>query len=258
MKKLISGLLITAMLCTMVSCGGKKSDTPADKVADSSAEANADAPAEEATEAPTSSAEAGSQLSDLEPLAVAETGDAYLAIADSAFKKQYWGNDDIDSNNLGYNAGIAHITGNGDYTVSVTTDSNGYRFATTGNKDDASAVPTGLSFMAVMIRDGETAFPGVVITVNSIVVNGNEISMTSKPYTSSDDGKETRANIFNEWQTKPPKDGRCAEGPIYADPANDVLADYGSAYSAQSIDRSVFDAGWNKVEVNFTVSGIAE
>lgn len=261
MKKLISCMVLAAMLCSLAACGGKAStDTgsgtavPVEDSASADKAAVQDTPAEgqeENAEAP------ASPQSDLETPSVAGPGDAYLAIVDSSWKRQYWGTDDISKNNLAYNAGVAHITGNGDYTVSVTTDSNGYRFATTGSISDSSDVPVGLSFMAVMLRDGETMYPGAVITVNSVKVNGNELPMLSKAYTSSDDGKETRANLFNEWVSKPAADGRCVDGPLYADAAAETLQPYGGEYSAQVIDKAAFDGGWTSVEVNFTVSGIA-
>ena len=145
MKKLISCIVLSAMLCSLAACGGKASsevnktgNTSAVQDAESDNAASQDSPEEGQAaeeEAP------ASPKSELETPAVAESGDAYLAIVDSTWKRQYWGSDDISKNNLAYNAGVAHITGNGDYTVSVTTDSKGYRFATTGNKDDASDVP---------------------------------------------------------------------------------------------------------------------
>jgi len=262
MKKLISCLVLSAMLCSLAACGGKAS-TENNSAGNTTAAENAAGdnkivvPGEPAEGQAQDGEAAVSPQSDLEPPQVANAGDAYLAIVDSTWKRQYWGGDDISKNNLAYNAGVAHITGNGDYTVSVTTDSKGYRFATTGNKDDASDVPTGLSFMAVMLRDGETMYPGAVITVNSVKVNGNEIPMLTKAYTSSDDGKETRANIFNEWVSKPAADGRCVDGPLYTDASAETLQPYGSEYGAQIIDKAAFDGGWTSVEVNFTVSGIA-
>ncbi len=260
MKKLISCIVLSAMLCSLAACGGKAS-SEVDKGGNASVSENADATAPEDTPADGQPAEEEAPVSpqsELETPAVAGPGDAYLAIVDSTWKRQYWGSDDISKNNLAYNAGVAHITGNGDYTVSVTTDSKGYRFATTGNMDDASDVPAGLSFMAVMLRDGETMYPGAVITVNSVKLNGNELPLLSKAYTSSDDGKETRANLFNEWVAKPAADGRCVDGPLYTDESAETLQPYGSEYSAQVIDKAAFDGGWNTVEVSFTVSGIAE
>jgi hypothetical protein len=71
--------------------------------------------------------------------------------------------------------------------------------------------------MAVMIKNGETACPGAVITVNSVKVDGKELTLDGKPYTSSDDGKETRANLYNQWVAKDkiPKDARSADGALY-------------------------------------------
>ena len=64
----------------------------------------------------------------------AAAGDAYLAIADEAWEVQYLGNKDVNgSDQLSYDAGVAHISGNGEYTVSVTADTNGFRYDETGD-----------------------------------------------------------------------------------------------------------------------------
>ena len=109
--------------------------------------------------------------------------------------------------------------------------------------------------MAVMIPDGETMFPEAVITVNEIRVDGRTVEMSSKPYTSSDDGIETRANIFNTWVKAPSRDGRSAEGALYDADGNalEICANY----SPQAVSPDDFSA-WTTVEVDFTVSGISE
>ena len=83
--------------------------------------------------------------------------------------------------------------------------------------------------MAVMIKDGEDKFPGAVITVNSVKVDGKELTLDGKPYTSSDD------------------DGDSA-----------TAASFIGDYSPQAVNPDDFADGWTNVEVNFTISGIAE
>lgn len=110
----------------------------------------------------------------------AKTG--YLMYADSAWTYQYW-SDPVDT---GVVAKDVKVKGAGKYTV-------GLDFTKTADKK-----ASGLSFIAVGIKDGEKKFPGYCIKINWIKVNGKKIKFT-KGYTSSDDGKETRMNIYNSW-----------------------------------------------------------
>ncbi|MBO5163846.1 MAG: hypothetical protein J6B75_05295 [Ruminococcus sp.] len=246
MKKLISCLLLSAMICgCLTSCGDSDKSSSS---SESSSEASD----------PESSVPVAANANDVEfeDSIAAKSGEAYLAIVDGQWWIQYWGkNDDPNTSMLSYDAGVVPITGNGDYTVSVTADTNGFRFDTTGDANDTSCIPGGLSFMAVMIPDGETMFPGAVITVNEIRVDGKAVEMTSKPYTSSDDGKETRANILNTWVNEPSADGRSAEGALYDADGNAL--DICKNYSPQVVSPDDFSA-WTTVEVDFTISGIAE
>lgn len=185
----------------------------------------------------------------------AQSGDAYISIIDGEYYIQYLGkNSDPAHNMLSYNAGVAHIEGNGDYKVSLTTNTKGYRRETAGDETDSSVVPKGLSFMALMLKDGEKLFPDAVLTIKSIKVNGKAVNMKAKAYTSSDDGKDTRANLFNEWTGGVlPKDARCVQGRIVD--AAGKAADYASEYAPIVVNPDDF-AQWSEVEVEFTVSGI--
>ena len=226
--------------------------------ADASA-AEADAPADDASSVASadSTAEGGaqevtqSQDVEFEPANSAQPGQAYLAIVDGQWWIQYWGSAEKDGYMLSYNAGIADIKGDGSYTVSVTADTNGFRYDTTGDPTD-QYVPEGLSFMSVMIPDGETLYPGAVITIDSITVDGKEIELSAKNYTSSDDGAETRTNIYNSYVSAPSDDARSSEGALYDADGNAV--DSIKDYSAQIIDPAEF-ATWTTVEVNFTITG---
>ncbi len=221
-----------------------ESDAPADSSADNSAEGGSDASqnAQEVTAA---------QDVEFEPANSAQPGQAYLAIVDGQWWIQYWGSAEKDGYMLSYNAGIADIQGDGVYTVSVTADTNGFRYDTTGDPTD-QYVPEGLSFMSVMIPDGESLYPGAVIRVESIKVDGNEVELTAKNYTSSDDGAETRTNIYNSYVSAPSDDARTPDGALYDADGNalDACADY----SAQIIDPAAF-AQWTTVEVTFSITG---
>ena len=242
MKKIIAGIAASAMLISaFTSCGSKDKSEP-DHV--------------EVTE-PASVGEAAVDLEgvQLEDNIAAASGDAFISIIDKQNWIKYFGeqwNEKEDKNQLAFNAGVAHITGNGDYTVSVTADTNGFRFATTSDTDD-QYTPMGLKLMAVSIKDGETQLPGTVITVNAIRVDGRDIGLKAKAYTSTDDGVETRAMLFNSWKSEPPVDSRTAEGPLYnGTEPNELFAQY----SANVVDENELNE-WTTIEVDFTVSGLA-
>lgn len=184
----------------------------------------------------------------------AQSGEVYLAVADSQWKAQYLGtNDGIGTSTLSYDAGVVEITGNGDYTVSVNADTEGFRYAVSGNSDNKEFVPKGMEFMAVMIKEGETKFPDAVITVNEIRVDGTPVELTAKAYTSSDDGINTRANLINKWTSKPSPDARCADGALYD--GNGEPLDICADYSPCIVEDEAF-AQWTEVEVDITISGI--
>ncbi len=110
---------------------------------------------------------------------------AYIMFADSAWAAQYW----LDGNDYGgVTVKTAEVTGAGDYTV-------GLDFTTT-----EAGKATGVAFSALGIKHGELLFPGMMIKINDIRINGASVAFT-KGYTSSDDGVETRMNVFNEWVT---------------------------------------------------------
>lgn len=258
MKKFIACMLLSAMVCgAFASCGDKGESSKQEATTAPTTEATTEAPSAEAITEPSA---ISAEDIDFEDTVVAQSGDAYLAIVDGQWWIQYWGGDDPTKDYLTYNAGVPTITGNGDYTVSVTADTNGFRYDTTGSPDD-QYVPSGLQFMAVMIKDGEDKFPGAVITVNSVKVDGKELTLDGKPYTSSDDGHETRANLYNQWVSKDsiPKDARSADGKLYeGDGDSATAASFIGDYSPQAVNPDDFADGWTNVEVNFTISGIAE
>lgn len=237
-KKIISCMLLSAIICgSLVSCGDKNKNQSESENSSSSGTVERD-----------------KFVPKYDNSVSAASGEAYIAIVDGDWNIQYWGkNDDQNTSMLSYDAGVAKITGNGDYTVSVTTDTPGFRFDTTGDENNSSVVPTGLMFMAVMIKDGETVFPNAVITVNEIRVDGKAIDMSAKAYTSSDDGIETRANIYNQWLSSPSKDARSKDGALYD--ADGKATDFCDDYAATVVSADDFKT-WNNVEVDFTISGV--
>lgn len=196
-KKLLAFLLASAMMCTAFTACGDKEDSS--KEESSAAETTAEESGEEETSAADESSVAGEQVqtgSFEEPVA-AESGDAYLAMVDGEWYVQYWG---TDEDRLTYDAGVVPITGDGEYTVSVNGATAGLMYDVTGDAN-GDYTPSGMSFMAVMVKDGTTLYPNMAIEITSIKMNGEEVPMTKKNYTSSDDGVEMRANIYNKWVT---------------------------------------------------------
>ena len=243
MKRYVACLLAGAMLCGLTACSGKTESSVAETEPATEAEETTEVQAVEVTEAETVVFE---EAKDAQP------GQAYLAIVDGQWWIQYWGSSTKDGYMLSYDAGIADIKGDGTYTVSVNADTNGFRYDATGDVN-GEYTPGGLNFLAVMIPEGETMYPGAVITVDSIKVDGNEIEMKGKNYTSSDDGVETRTNLYNAYVAEPSKDGRSVDGPLYDPDGNalEICADY----TPNVVDPADF-AAWTKVEVTFTISGI--
>ena len=127
---------------------------------------------------------------------------AYIMYADSAWANQFW----YDGNEYPVKAATAEINGAGEYTVGL----------------EFNEEAQGLAFAALGIKNGETLLPGYTIELKAIRVNGEEIAF-EKGYTSSDDGVETRMNIYNEWVSEVPKDARSFDGKT--DDAKPVIVD---------------------------------
>lgn len=143
--------------------------------------------------------------------------DAYLMYADANWTYQYW-NDGTESD---IQATKAEVKGAGVYTV-------GLDFSKTADK-----AASGLAFAAVGIGNGETAYEGYCITIQSVKVNGEEIEF-SKGYTSSDDGIITRMNMYNEWVTELPADARSSDGVI--DDAGWMIVDKALFESVKTVE----------------------
>lgn len=102
------------------------------------------------------------------------------------------------SKSAGLKTADAAVTGPGTYTVSL--DFTG----------TASGFAAGVGFSAIGIANGEKLFRGYVIDIKEVLVDGKPFPLAGNPYTSSDDGKCTRVNLYNAWVTKVPDDVRLA------------------------------------------------
>ena len=127
---------------------------------------------------------------------------AYIMYADAAWANQFW----YDGNEYPVTAKTAQINGFGDYTVGL----------------EFNEEAQGLAFAAVGIVNGEKTYPGAYIRINAMRVNGEEIAF-EKGYTSSDNGVETRMNVYNEWVSEVPADARSFDGKV--DDVKPVIVD---------------------------------
>lgn len=219
LKKISAVLAASLMICAAItSCGDKKKSEKKSSYVNKSAA--------DVTAAQESSAVA------------VEAGQAYLEIRDSKGNNQYLG---TVNENLCYNAVVADITANGSYSVSVTADTDGFRASAGTNTK-----PEGILYAALKIKDGATACPTAVLTIDSIEVDGVALPLAAKNYTFTESGKEIKSNIYNEWATIVPDGSVSAEGAV----TNDT-----PGYSSVLVSKDAF-ASWTKVTVNFTVSGL--
>jgi hypothetical protein len=161
-------------------------------------------------------------------------GETAICYADGSWASQYW----LNGEEQVTKATNATITGDGTYTVSI----EAYKKVTDEETGDESveAGASGLAFAALEVVDGENLFPGMIITIDSIKIDGSEVALNGTPYTSSDEGVTTRVNLYNEWVSAPPEDARTIGG----------LA---SDATPSALGNGIGD--WTTMEVTFTVSG---
>ena len=107
---------------------------------------------------------------------------------------------DPDSKTGGVEATDVEVTGEGTYTVALD-------FTKTEAKHSTST-----AFSAIGISNAEVLFPGYVITIKKVLINGEEYKLHGRNYTSSDDGLCTRSNLYNEWVSEAPDDARTNGG----------------------------------------------
>lgn len=230
MKRISAVLAASLMICTaFASCKDKKESKS------EGAYVNKNASQENSTSA--------NKTVDGETAVAVASGQAYLEIIDEKGVSRYLG---TENENLCYNAVVADITGNGSYSVSVTANSNGYRKMTSGNADNYSVKPTGLMYASLKIKNGASACPSAVLTIDSIEVDGVQRPLTAKNYTFIENKTDIKSNIFNEYATMIHAGAVSAEG---------AVSDGAEGYSSVLLSKDVF-ASWTTVKVNFTVSGL--
>jgi endoglucanase len=82
------------------------------------------------------------------------------------------------------------IEKSGTYTIALdfTNTANGYAES--------------IAFSAIGISNGELLFPGYIITLKEVLINGSPYKLKGIPYTTADDDICTRLNLYNGWVSK--------------------------------------------------------
>ena len=143
-----------------------------------------------------------SQSKDISVPASDDYAVAWIMYSSSDWSMTYCSGDHYDPTNktTGVKDSNVIVEGEGTYTVSL--DFSG------------AGTAKGVAFSALAISNGETFFPGYTITIDEIKIDGEPVELVGKPYTTSDDGKCTRVNLFNQWVSKIPDTARTADGDV--------------------------------------------
>ncbi|MDR2558045.1 MAG: glycoside hydrolase family 5 protein [Oscillospiraceae bacterium] len=118
------------------------------------------------------------------------------------------------------------VTGPGTYTVGL----------------DFTGVPggfvTGTAFSAIGIVNAETLWPGYIMEITEVLINGEPAELEGVPYTTNDNPVTARVNLYNEWvrtfsdgewSGEPPSEARVPAGIDMADASPVPLINYTSA-----------------------------
>ncbi len=167
------------------------------------------------TELETTKAELEKKLTKTERDLTAARSNAYLMYVNGDWSIQNWGTADSEDGSVIVTP--AAVTGEGEYTI-------GLEFPNGSS---------GLLFAAIGINNGEIKFPGYCIRINAIRVNGVPVE-TGVGYTSSDDRKGTRMNIFNEWVAGLPADARVWDDNLAE--ASSIIVDKAAFDSVETVD----------------------
>jgi len=119
---------------------------------------------------------------------------AWIMWNDGGWALSYSVGDDYnpDSITAGMKVTDVEITGPGTYTV-------GIDFSGTQQGYSAS-----VAFAALAIANGEVLYPGYVIDIKEVLIDGEIYRLKGRAYTTSDNGVTTRVNLYNEWVTSVP------------------------------------------------------
>lgn len=76
----------------------------------------------------------------------------------------------------------------------------------------AAGFAVSTAFSALAVYNGEVLFPGYLISIREVLINGEVYELDGRPYTTSDDGITSRVNLYNGWVTKAPPEARTEDG----------------------------------------------
>ena len=119
---------------------------------------------------------------------------AWLMWNDGGWALSYSVGDDYnpDSISAGMKVTDAEITGPGTYTIGIDF---------TGTQQGYS---NSVAFAAIGIANGEILYPGYVINIKEVKIDGEIYRLKGRAYTTSDNQVTTRVNLYNEWVTSIP------------------------------------------------------
>lgn len=147
--------------------------------------------------------------------AIPDEARAYITFAAGDWGVDLWGDNIFDPDN------------NPTDVIATTEVVDGYRQYTVGadfTKTEAGHA-NGIAFFDVEISNGEILYSNSYMQIDSVKINGESVAL-GKTYTSSDDGVDTRTNLYNEW-VGDIEEGRTADGTggVTATPINNDLYD---------------------------------
>jgi endoglucanase len=129
---------------------------------------------------------------------------AWIMFANASFNFQYSVGDRYDPNDVppGLIPTDVPVTGEGTYTVAL--DFTG---------TDAGHV-AGIAFSAVAVMNGELLWPGYIMEITEVLINGEPAGIAGVPFTTNDNPTTTRVNLYNAWVSGIPPEARAAGGDL--------------------------------------------
>jgi len=152
----------------------------------------------------------------VETVLTADEAVAWIMFVDGDWGLQYSVGDRYQPEQIanGMIATDVEITGEGTYTVSLDFTGTGAGFA------------DGFEFSAVGIMNGEILFPGYIMDITGILINGAPAAnFEGIPYTTNDNPVTTRVNLYNHWVNDVPPEARVLGGNL-ADASPTFLENY--------------------------------
>jgi len=141
----------------------------------------------------------------VETVLTADEAVAWIMFVDGEWGIQYSVGDRYQPEQIadGMTATDVEVTGEGTYTVSLDFTGTSAGFA------------DGFEFSAVAVMNGEILFPGFIMDITEILINGEPATdFEGIPYTTNDNPVTTRVNLFNGWVGDIPAEARVLGGDL--------------------------------------------